>query len=172
MLDAITQPEPHAAPNRESHPLDARPDISELKGQLAAARVLAADAEHVYGEKYKELIEALEATRKSWEMMNEEIIAQREQCNSDLHAADAELRQAVITYCQENDTKKFDDQLGVRVMVKLDYKPADATAWAKANAPFMLVADKKEFEKVAKSQDFDFVTKVSSYTAVVATELE
>lgn len=117
------------------------------------------------------LVEVLEATRNAWEAQNALIVAERDRTAAYLEATEKDLRQAVIDWCREHDTKKFDEHLSMRVIVKLEYEPDQATTWAKTNAPFILVADRKQFDALAKKQDFDFVNKVPSYSAVIASDL-
>lgn len=148
-----------------------RADITVLKVRLVIARKFAAEAEAAYGEKYKNLIGRLEGVRAEWERENALVVAEHERTKEYLEKTDKEIRQAVVDYCKEHDVKKFDEHLSVRVLTKLEYDEEAATAWAKTNAPFILVADKKQFEGIAKKQDLDFVTKTPAYTAVIASEL-
>lgn len=169
-LAAITQPEPHVeeiTPDAASK----HADIVILKNRLATAREFAEQAELAYGEQYKVLISAQESLRQAWESENALVIAEHARTKTYLEGVEKDLRQSVIDYCREHDAKKFDEHLSVRCLVKLEYDADQATAWAKSNAPFILVADKKAFEGIAKKQDLDFVTKVPTYSAVIASEL-
>lgn len=148
-----------------------RADISALKTKLVLARKYAAQAEFAYGEKYKELIEVLEATRKSWEVLNASVVAEHERTKDYLERVEKDLRQQLVDWSKETGEKRFDDHLSTRCIVKLDYELDDATGWAKTNAPFILVADKKQFEQIAKKQELEFVTKMPTYSAVIASEL-
>lgn len=169
---AITRPEPHThGADADDCQLCKLTNISTLKSRLITAREFAAQAESAYSEKYKALVEVLEATRNAWEAQNALIVAERDRTAAYLEATEKDLRQAVIDWCREHDTKKFDEHLSMRVIVKLEYEPDQATTWAKTNAPFILVADRKQFDALAKKQDFDFVNKVPSYSAVIASDL-
>jgi hypothetical protein len=147
--------------------------IANLKGRLIAARKFAAQAETAYGEKYKELIEVLEATRNAWEAQNRLVVDEHERCKTFLENTEKEIRQELCDWSKETGDKRFDDHLSVRCTVKLEYDLDDATQWARNNAPYALVADKKKFELIAKDKNsnLDFVTKTPTYAAVIATEI-
>lgn len=153
-LDVTTQPEPHVAEHgsdADDCQLCETAKIATLKTRLATAREFAAQAELAYGEKYKDLIAAQEAVRAVWEEEYALVIAEHERTKNYLESVEKELRQSVIDYCRDHDTKKFDEHLSVRVAIKLDYEIETATAWAKTNAPYMLVADAKQFEGLVKT---------------------
>lgn len=64
-----------------------------------------------------------------------------------------ELRDMLREIYEETGDKSPLDGLGIRVYTKTDirYDPADATEWAKKNAPAMLIADPKAFEPFAQT---------------------
>jgi hypothetical protein len=150
-------------------------EISTLKSRLITARQFALEAENKFAEKNSELIAILDAARSRWETDNALVIAEYERTREYLEKTEKELRQAVIDWCRGHDTKKFDEHLSMRVAIKLEYDLDEATAWCRAEAPFALVADKKQFEKIAKDQPntgaLAFVAKTPAYTAVIASNL-
>jgi len=85
-----------------------------------------------------------------------------------LETEEQKLRDALIEWSKETKEKTFDGHMQVRVLTKLVYKPEDATAWAKENASFILVADKKQFEQIALKNKFNFVNYEDNYVAALA----
>lgn len=147
--------------------------IPVLKNKLARARQFAAQAESSYGDKYTGLMAALEKARADWEKENSLIVAEYERTKKAAEAADKELRAELVEFYKLTREKKFDEHLSVRVLIKLTYELEKATEWAKNNAPYMLIADKSQFEKYAKDKkvSLDFVTKKDEPAGVVASVL-
>lgn len=150
-----------------------RAHIEKLKNKLARARVFAGQAEAAYGEKYLGLIEILDAARTAWEKDHSLVIAENDRAKAAAEKADKELRAELVAYYNATKEKKIDEHLSVRVTVKLAYELEKATDWAKTNAPYMLIADKSQFEKHAKDKkvSLDFVTKTEDPSGVIATAL-
>lgn len=153
--------------------LDLTGNILKLKNKLARARGFAGQAESSYGSKYTGLMDALEAARNTWESENSLIVAEYNRTKAAVEAADKELRAELVKFYEATKEKRFDEHLSVRVNVKLTYELEKATDWAKTNAPYMLIADKSQFEKHAKDKkvSLDFVTKKDEPTGVIATAL-
>lgn len=61
------------------------------------------------------------------------------------------------------DNKKLLGGIGIRVISSLIYDKTDALKWAKEHS-LCLSLDKRAFDKIAKSQDLDFVTKKEETT--------
>ena len=145
-----------------------REQIEELKTRLEKKRLAAEKVEARMAEAQKNLEEALDRITKDWEKLYADDIRDAEIAGTNLELADSELRRALIEWSRQTGEKTFDEHLSVRVTEKLEYTPEAATEWAKANAPFILVADKKQFEQIAKNQELGFVAKIKNYVSVLA----
>lgn len=66
--------------------------------------------------------------------------------------------------------KKLLGGIGIRVSNLLDYDSTTAFDWAKEHK-LCLTLDKKEFEKIAKSQELDFVNKSEKITVTFPKEI-
>lgn len=77
------------------------------------------------------------------------------------------LRDQLKEWHEASGEKTYDGNLSVRVTTKLEYDEKDATAWAKDNAPFILVADKKQFEKLPNVAELEFVEEKETVTTVI-----
>lgn len=113
-------------------------------------------------------IEALEA---EWKKKNADMIAEFERALAAADEANETLRVAVVEWCRRNEVKTYDELCGMRVSSKLEYSINDATEWAKKNAPFLLIADKKQFEKLETAKSLSFVRSFPNYTAVISSKL-
>ena len=69
-----------------------------------------------------------------------------------------ELKQQAISEYQKDGMKKRDGDIGIRVMTDLQYDEDKAFEWAKEHS-LCLSLNKKDFEKIAKTQDIEFVEK-------------
>lgn len=145
-----------------------REQIAELKARLEEKRLEAAVSGERMARAQKNLEEALDRITKNWEKLYADDIRDAEIAGTNLELADSELRRALIEWSRQTGEKTFDEHLSVRVTEKLEYTPEAATEWAKANAPFILVADKKQFEQIAKNQELGFVAKIKNYVSVLA----
>lgn len=157
----------------EAAKAEKRANIEKLKNKLARARQFAAQAENAYGEKYAGLMDAIEKARGDWERDNSLIVAEYERTKKAAEAADKDLRAELVAFYNATGEKRFDEHLSVRVNIKLAYEIEKATEWAKTNAPYMLIADKSQFEKHAKDKkvSLDFVTKKEDPSGVIASAL-
>ena len=161
-----------AAPETEYMPFESqvvtREQIEELKARLEEKRFAAERAEVKMAKAQRNLEEALTRITKDWEKLYADDIRDAEIAGTNLELADSELRRALIEWSRQTGEKTFDEHLSIRVTEKLEYSPEAATEWAKANAPFILVADKKQFEQIAKNQELSFVAKIKNYVSVLA----
>lgn len=79
------------------------------------------------------------------------------------------IREKAIKIYEETGNKKI-GQIGIRIMQVLDYDEVVAFDWAKEHK-LCLSLDKKNFEKLAKTQDMDFVEKSEKATATIPTKI-
>lgn len=80
------------------------------------------------------------------------------------------IREEALKIYRETGEKKI-GQIGIRVLSVLDYDEVTAFNWAKEHS-LCLSLDKKNFEKLAKTQDIEFVKKSEKATATIPTKIE
>ncbi len=80
------------------------------------------------------------------------------------------IRDQAVKIYSETGEKKI-GQIGIRIMNVLDYNEETAFNWAKEHS-LCLELDKKNFEKLAKTQDMDFVEKSERPIATIPTKIE
>ena len=80
------------------------------------------------------------------------------------------IREQAVKIYSETGEKKI-GQIGIRIMQVLDYSEEEALKWAKEHG-LCLELDKKNFEKLAKTQDIEFVEKSEKATATIPTKIE
>jgi len=80
------------------------------------------------------------------------------------------IREEAIKIYQETGNKKI-GQIGIRIMQILDYSEEEAFNWAKEHG-LCLNLDKKNFEKLAKTQDIEFVKISEKATATIPTKIK
>ncbi len=81
-----------------------------------------------------------------------------------------EIRDEAIQKYNETGEKKF-GQVGIRIMSKYNYDELVAFSWAKSH-DLCLKLDTTAFNKLAKSQQFDFVEVEEVPTATLPTEIK
>lgn len=94
---------------------------------------------------------------------------------SQLRAVTAQLEHDVRTLAtvdyQKTENKAPCPGVGIRLTTELSYEPAKALQWAK-DTKLCLALDVKAFEKVAATNDLDFVTVAKVPTATIARDLD
>ncbi len=113
---------------------------------------------------------ALNESRQAWEDAHAQEIEVHKAMTQALAEAEAALRAAAVAAYQETGNKAPASGVGIRVQTKLAYHPDDALRWAKEH-DMALALDKPAFEKIAKAAPPDFVRKVESAQATIATDL-
>lgn len=84
-----------------------------------------------------------------------------------LVTAETDLRDQLKEWHEASGEKTYDANLSVRVNTTLEYDKTKATAWAKDNAPFILVVDEKQFKDLDIARTLDFVTVKENVVAVI-----
>lgn len=117
-------------------------------------------------EKLKELKEKLELLeqrtnelknkKQQFEEENIELIEHINQLNTDITNCKDILRENAETGFLQDGNKKRLGGIGIRVGTALVYDINQALSWAKEHS-LCLSLDKRAFEKIAKTQDIDFV---------------
>lgn len=82
-----------------------------------------------------------------------------------------EIRELAINEYNIDEIKKFDCGVGIRITKVLEYDKDKAFDWA-IEHNLCLTLDKKNFEKLAKIQSFDFVEVKDKVTATIPTKIE
>ena len=80
------------------------------------------------------------------------------------------ISQRAIKEYNKTGIKTLYGGIGIRVMQRLEYNPTRAVEWAKKHS-IALMLDKKAFEKIAKIEDINFVTKREIPTVTIPREL-
>jgi len=102
------------------------------------------------------------------------MLAQQTILEASVTNIEAELRNEMARHYQATGFKSLaDGALGIRVSKAFHYTPDEATAWAKSNAPVLLVLDQKAFEKMIGSLEHKpaFVIETPDVKATIATDL-
>jgi len=148
-------------------------EILELKEKVAVLRNNLGEWREAYDKEKAWLDERIADLTKLWETKNAELIESFRESAQANGEAEHELREALVAHYEKTGNKTFDKQLSVRVNTKLIYPTGKALDWCKANAPFLIKEelDVKNFEQVAKAQNFDFVEVEEKVSAVISKEL-
>lgn len=144
-------------------------EIKQLKEEFVAKKAFTLKLREQlaeYDKKIEEQIfELTKDLRERHRQETDEIATKLLEADQETRDIEDKLRQMAIDHYNETGEKSLDENLSVRVTKFFDYDMKEALAWAKENAPILIVQsiDKKKFEKFAP--DCDFVTideKVSS----------
>ena len=85
--------------------------------------------------------------------------------------ADAKVRELALTIYRMEGRKQAVEGVTVKVRKLLDYQAAEATEWARANAPALLVLDHQAFQKAAPSMHGAPVVMREEPTVAIARDL-
>jgi hypothetical protein len=136
------------------------PNIEALVRVVAAARQQTAQAEST-----------LKTARSAWEQDHAALFTTVEEARTAQEAAEAALRQAVLTIFAQDGNKHPHPATGVRVTSHLVYDAQSITEWARENLPAVLVLDVKTFERVAPHLMVPGVSMVEEPIATIAQDL-
>ena len=115
-------------------------ELSKAIKVLAEARLYAEAVENAY-----------DAAMREWEQQHAPMLADRELRKAATKEAEAIVRELAIAAYNDTGDKKPHPAATIRVMRRVDYEKDDALIWVKANAPTLLVLDKKGFESGVKA---------------------
>jgi hypothetical protein len=108
---------------------------------------------------------------EKFEKENAEMLEVFETVTKEVAEVEAMLRGNIVSEYEkrgEPDNKTLGDGMGVQVRETITISDEDAAlAWAKKEAPFLLIVDAKQLKDLAKKQNFAFVTKTKSVNAVI-----
>ena len=102
--------------------------------------------------------ENIRLKREIFEEKNREIFEEQEKAREAIRTSKAMLSDDAIVDFQKTGEKKLMGGIGIRVGTDIIYEDKDAFQWA-VNHALCLSLDKKAFEKIAKTQDIEFVKK-------------
>lgn len=109
-------------------------------------------------EELAELQVKLTAKKIEFQKKNEILFSAIEQKQQEVESAKFILTEAARREFITTGNKKLLGGIGIRVQTRLEYFYNNALGWAKEHN-LCLALDTKEFEKIAKTQDLDFVEK-------------
>ena len=146
-------------------------NLPELKEKFIEAKRTAESLQAPMSGADDDLDARIAAVKEAWQRENAELLENYDAAATSLTAAETILRDACVAEYERTGEKTFDSDLSVRVNTRLEYDRAKATEWAKDNAPFILVADDKQFKNLDIAKTLDFVEEVKTVSAVISTKL-
>lgn len=139
--------------------------MKEMLKKLAQARIARQRAK-----------EAMSAMLAAVQQSQEYIAAQNaERLHAQMEAElTANIQEDAISAYKATGNKHPEDGVTIKVFTRLQYNPEEALAWAKTNAPFLVIEsiDAKQFETLAKGGNVACVTIVDEPRAQIASKLE
>lgn len=119
---------------------------------------------------YQMDLNGLEHLKEEWrekqaklEYDNEDLLKRIEQLSNELGESKEQFKTLAVEEYAKTDSKQLIGGLGIRVSTDLTYTEDNAFRWAKEH-DLCLQLNKREFEKVAKTQEIDFVIKGEKIT--------
>lgn len=119
---------------------------------------------------YAVLQEALSKARVSFDEANAKLIGLVSQAASAVQTEERVLRELTLQRYEQTGDKRPSPGVGIRIVKKVDYDPATALSWAKAN-DLALVLDKKAFEKIATATAIPCAVVRDLPCAIIAEDL-
>lgn len=126
------------------------------------------------GEKRTELEKLQESWRQEQaelEMKNATLLQQIDEIKTNIDALTSTIKEIAIGKFKETGDKVFDGGVKIRIMKKLEYLEENAFGWAMQHK-IALKLDKKDFEKIAKIQDIDFVKIIEEPSATIPIKIK
>lgn len=111
-------------------------DVAELRQDVEFAKGKAFSASQVMAETEE---------GKSFQLCTEELAKEKEA----LSEAETSLKTAVLEVYEETEERKPIDKVEVKIFESLKSDPLADLAWCRANAPTLLIVDKKAYAKTA-----------------------
>lgn len=122
-------------------------------------------------EQEEKIDERIRVRRAEFEEAHKELFLKQEQIRESIRTSKAILSDDAIAEFQNSGEKKLLGGIGIRVGVELNYNPYSGFQWA-LDHKLCLALDKKEFEKIAKTQDIDFVKKLEKVTVTFPKQIK
>ena len=133
--------------------------ITEQVNTVVEARANAKHATEVRTNLYEEWLATYHAVIETEKAM-------KETCQE----AEVKLRELALQIFAETKDKAVAPGIGIRVLTKLDYDSKTAMAWAMEHK-LALKLDTTSFEKIAKTNNLEFVTIYEEPQATISQEL-
>lgn len=108
--------------------------------------------------------------REQFEKEHEPLFVQQTNIREQISGCRQELTTNALSGFIQDGEKKRLGGLGIRVGINLVYEEKCAFDWAKEHS-LCLQLNKKEFEKIAKTQDIDFVSQEEKITVTFPKEI-
>jgi len=118
-----------------------------------------------------ELSDKRESLQKKFIEENEKTIGRINILRNSLIDVKNSLTEMGVEEYTETKEKKLTGGLGVRVISMLEYENKEALKWAKEHS-ICLSLDKRSFDKLAKTQDLEFVQKKETITITFPKEIK
>lgn len=135
----------------------------ELKQKLTEYKEL-----EIKRETHKSLLDSL---KQKFEDENRDLINELNEINQKQEEIKQFAREKALEEYSKTGNKKLQYGLGIRVLTKLEYDEERALKWAFAHN-LCLTLDTKAFERIAKTQQIEFVKSVETPTATFPSKLE
>ena len=101
--------------------------------------------------------------RKAFEEENKELIERISKLSEELSVDKERIKVQAEEEFKVTGNKKLLGGIGIRVGIRINYEREKAFTWAKEHS-LCLSLDERGFEKIAKTQDIDFVSKEEKLT--------
>lgn len=122
-------------------------------------------------DKLNELRTKLTEKKVEFEEINKDLIENIRNEIENLDLIKSNIKEHAIEDYEKTGDKKLLGGIGIRVGTLLEYEIEKALAWAKEHS-LCLTLDKREFEKIAKTQDIEFVKKGEKITVTFPKKIE
>lgn len=147
-------------------------DLKTLKAEMVAAQENLTAIEEEFEKRYATVRAAIAKLEVEFTATNSELIKAQEEERARVLSLEKTLRSTIVTVYEANPDggKQLGDGLSVQVRSRYEYGEGDAMAWAKTNAPVLIVhsIDRKGFEAMLKGmQKLPAFVRISSTTVAV-----
>jgi len=122
-------------------------------------------------DKFDKLREEWEEKKKVLEKENSTLLADITASSVDIDVARAAIKALAEDEYNLTKNKQLIGGLGIRIMTALKYDPEKALVWAK-NHDMCLTLNKRDFDKIAKIQEIDFVSKIENVVVTFPPKIE
>ena len=109
--------------------------------------------------------------RRLFEEENKEIIGRISKLSEELDLEQSQFKERAFDIYSKTKKKQLIGGLGIRVGFSLQYEDKKAFQWA-VNHALCLSLNKREFDKIAKTQDIEFVEKIEKVTVTFPKEIK
>lgn len=115
-------------------------------------------------------VKILKVKKEEFEEQNKNAIDIISTASININECEEKIRNEALIEFKKTGEKSLDFGVGIRIMKNLDYDEKEAFNWAKDHS-LALSLDKKTFEKIAKTNEIDFVKITENATATIPKEI-